>query len=59
MELEELDKQLFDEKRDLDTLAKAEEDTEQRRKKQDELDAKFENEMEPTESEEVLQKKLY
>lgn len=59
MELEELDKQLCEEKRDLDTLAKAEEDTEERKKKQEEIDAKFENEMKPTESEEVLQKKLH
>ena len=47
MELEELDKQLCEEKRDLDTLAKAEEDTEERKKKQEEIDAKFENEMKP------------
>ena len=59
MELEELDKQLLEEKRDLDTLARAEEDTRERLKKQEELDAKFENEMEQLESEEVLQKKLH
>lgn len=59
MELEELNKQLLEEKRDLDTLARAEEDTRERLKKQEELDAKFENEMEQLESEEALQKKLH
>lgn len=43
MELEELEKKYHEEKRDLDTLAKAENDVEERKKKKEQIGEKYEN----------------